>query len=171
MRRVSPKINPANKLPSQSAAQEETLTFTPEIREKRHAVLGQRSLDRIGNTPLLRLDRLTRELPGVEILGKAEWMNPGGSVKDRAAANIVAEARRSAGFPSDAVHAGKRLRRAQAHPACVWREHYLHRPGRRIGWGDSQSARTCSGTSRKIFLCRSVFQRCQLARALSRHRQ
>ncbi len=98
MRRVSPKINPANKLPSQSAAQEETLTFTPEIREKRHAVLGQRSLDRIGNTPLLRLDRLTRELPGVEILGKAEWMNPGGSVKDRAAANIVAEARRSGKF-------------------------------------------------------------------------
>src|SRR2546430_2254956 len=98
MRRVSPKINPANKLPSQSAAQEETLTFTPEIREKRHAVLGQRSLDRIGNTPLLRLDRLTRELPGIEILGKAEWMNPGGSVKDRAAANIVAEARRTGKF-------------------------------------------------------------------------
>src|SRR6266853_1595354 len=101
MRRVSPKINPANKLPSQSAAQEETLTFTPEIREKRHAVLGQRSLDRIGNTPLLRLDRLTRELPGVEILGKAEWMNPGGSVKDRAAFNIVSEGRRSGKFAAN----------------------------------------------------------------------
>jgi cysteine synthase B len=57
--------------------------------------LGQRSLDRIGNTPLLRLERVARDLPGVEILGKAEWCNPGGSVKDRAASNIVAEARKS----------------------------------------------------------------------------
>src|SRR6267142_346774 len=60
--------------------------------------LGRRSLELIGNTPLLRLEGLTRELPGVEILGKAEWMNPGGSVKDRAAANIVAEARRGGKF-------------------------------------------------------------------------
>jgi cysteine synthase B len=37
-------------------------------------------------------------VPNVEILGKAEWFNPGGSVKDRAAANIVAEARRSGQF-------------------------------------------------------------------------
>lgn len=57
--------------------------------------LGQRTLERIGNTPLLRLERLTRDLPRVELLGKAEWINPGGSVKDRAAANIVAEARRT----------------------------------------------------------------------------
>jgi len=31
----------------------------------------------IGNTPLLRLERLTRDLPGIELLGKAEWYNPG----------------------------------------------------------------------------------------------
>src|SRR3984957_575806 len=55
--------------------------------------LGRRSLELIGNTPLLRLDRLTRDLPGVQLLGKAEWFNPGGSVKDRAASNIVAQAR------------------------------------------------------------------------------
>jgi S-sulfo-L-cysteine synthase (O-acetyl-L-serine-dependent) len=55
--------------------------------------LGQRTVDRIGNTPLLRLVRIAGEQPGVEILGKAEWLNPGGSVKDRAAANIVAQAR------------------------------------------------------------------------------
>ena len=59
---------------------------------------GHKLLDRIGNTPLLRLERIVRGLPGVEILGKAEWHNPGGSVKDRAAANIVAEARRSGKF-------------------------------------------------------------------------
>jgi len=56
--------------------------------------LGNSLLERIGNTPLLRLDALTREIPGAVLLGKAEWCNPGGSVKDRAAANIVSEARR-----------------------------------------------------------------------------
>src|SRR6202142_509340 len=56
--------------------------------------LGHSLIERIGNTPLLRLDVLTADLPGVALLGKAEWYNPGGSVKDRAAANIVAEARR-----------------------------------------------------------------------------
>jgi cysteine synthase B len=56
--------------------------------------LGASALERIGNTPLLQLTTLTRGMPGVQVLGKAEWCNPGGSVKDRAAANIVAEARR-----------------------------------------------------------------------------
>jgi cysteine synthase B len=56
---------------------------------------GQSLLDRIGNTPLLRFDQITVDLPGVTLLGKAEWHNPGGSVKDRAAASIVAEGRRS----------------------------------------------------------------------------
>ena len=60
--------------------------------------LGVNPLDRIGNTPLLRLANLTRGLRGVEVLGKAEWCNPGGSVKDRAAANIVAEATRLGNF-------------------------------------------------------------------------
>src|SRR5271167_1156733 len=54
--------------------------------------LGQSALQRIGNTPLLRFERLTQDLEGVQVLAKAEWANPGGSVKDRAAANIVAEA-------------------------------------------------------------------------------
>src|ERR1700751_5737864 len=57
--------------------------------------LGHSLMERIGNTPLLRLDALTRDLPGIALLGKAEWYNPGGSVKDRAAANIVAEGRRA----------------------------------------------------------------------------
>jgi S-sulfo-L-cysteine synthase (O-acetyl-L-serine-dependent) len=54
--------------------------------------LGTPLLDRIGNTPLIRLERLTAHLPGIQILGKAEWANPGGSVKDRAASAIVADA-------------------------------------------------------------------------------
>ncbi len=49
----------------------------------------------IGNTPLVRLNRLS-ELTGSEILGKAEFMNPGGSVKDRAALGII-EAAESTG--------------------------------------------------------------------------
>ena len=43
--------------------------------------LGHSLIERIGNTPLLRLDALTSDLPGVALLGKAEWYNPGGSVK------------------------------------------------------------------------------------------
>jgi len=57
-------------------------------------LLGQSQIERVGNTPLLRLDSVTRDLPGVTILGKAEWQNPGGSVKDRAAANIIRTAQR-----------------------------------------------------------------------------
>jgi len=56
--------------------------------------LGTGILERIGNTPLVRLERLTAHLPGIQILGKAEWANPGGSVKDRAASAIVADAQR-----------------------------------------------------------------------------
>jgi len=56
---------------------------------------GEALLERIGNTPLLPLDALTRDLSTVQLLGKAEWYNPGGSIKDRAAANIVTEARRT----------------------------------------------------------------------------
>jgi cysteine synthase B len=57
-------------------------------------LLGESLLERIGNTPLLRLEKIAAELPEVQILGKAEWHNPGGSVKDRAAANIIRQAER-----------------------------------------------------------------------------
>jgi len=56
--------------------------------------LGANLQERIGNTPLLRLGRVTSGLKDVQVLAKAEWANPGGSVKDRAASNIVAEALR-----------------------------------------------------------------------------
>jgi cysteine synthase B len=61
-------------------------------------------LDAVGNTPLLRLERVAEGLPGIELLGKAEWLNPGGSVKDRAAASIV-----KAAIASGELSAGKRL--------------------------------------------------------------
>ena len=51
-------------------------------------------IDLIGNTPLVRLNRLSDQT-GCEILGKAEFLNPGGSIKDRAALSIVQTARAS----------------------------------------------------------------------------
>jgi cysteine synthase B len=56
------------------------------------SALGATILERIGNTPLLRLSGLLPQHPGIHILGKAEWANPGGSVKDRAASAIVIDA-------------------------------------------------------------------------------
>src|SRR5947209_7104390 len=61
-----------------------------------HATSGARDvISLIGNTPLLDLNGMELGAGGVEVLGKAEWFNPGGSVKDRAAAAIIAEAERS----------------------------------------------------------------------------
>jgi S-sulfo-L-cysteine synthase (O-acetyl-L-serine-dependent) len=57
-----------------------------------HPEPGTPPIDRIGNTPLLRLEKITRDLPGITVLAKAEWVNPGGSVKDRAASAIVRDA-------------------------------------------------------------------------------
>jgi cysteine synthase B len=62
-------------------------------------------VDLIGYTPLIRLRRVTRDLPdSIEIYGKAEWFNPGGSVKDRPAWNIVRTA-----IERGELHGGKRL--------------------------------------------------------------
>ena len=57
--------------------------------------VGQKLLDRIGNTPLLRIERVTAEFPNVTFCAKAEWFNPGGSVKDRAAYSMIREGERS----------------------------------------------------------------------------
>jgi len=59
-------------------------------------------LDLIGNTPLLKLNNLV-ENPRVEIYGKAEWANPGGSVKDRPALNMILEGERSGALTPDKV--------------------------------------------------------------------
>jgi S-sulfo-L-cysteine synthase (O-acetyl-L-serine-dependent) len=64
----------------------------PTLSPTRTRLPGVTLLDRIGNTPLLRLERLTAHWPGIRILGKAEWTNPGGSVKDRPASAIVLDA-------------------------------------------------------------------------------
>ena len=57
-------------------------------------VTGHHLLDQIGNTPLLRIERVVAEFPNVEFYAKAEWFNPGGSVKDRAAYAMIREGER-----------------------------------------------------------------------------
>ncbi len=59
-------------------------------------------VDLVGDTPLIRLRRIERDLPGVELYAKAEWQNPGGSVKDRPALRMIQE-----GIASGQLVAGK----------------------------------------------------------------
>jgi len=51
--------------------------------------IGQSVLERIGNTPLLRITQVTSEFTGIQFFAKAEWCNPGGSVKDRPALSMI----------------------------------------------------------------------------------
>jgi S-sulfo-L-cysteine synthase (O-acetyl-L-serine-dependent) len=60
-------------------------------------------LDMIGRTPLVRLHQFERENPGVELYAKAEWQNPGGSVKDRAAARMILEGEASGQLTPDKI--------------------------------------------------------------------
>jgi S-sulfo-L-cysteine synthase (O-acetyl-L-serine-dependent) len=62
---------------------------------------GSSVVDLIGRTPLVRLRRFERETPGVELYAKAEWQNPGGSVKDRAAARMILEGEASGALTRD----------------------------------------------------------------------
>jgi len=66
---------------------------------------GERTdiLSRIGNTPLLRLARIAAELPGIEIYAKAEYFNPGGSVKDRAALHMILDGERTGLLTPDRI--------------------------------------------------------------------
>src|SRR5215212_8364464 len=64
--------------------------------------VGNNVTELVGNTPLLELPGISAEVPGVSILGKAEWYNPGGSVKDRPALWMVRD-----GEKSDALAPGK----------------------------------------------------------------
>ena len=61
-------------------------------------------LQHIGNTPLLRIGRIPAHLPHVEIAAKAEWFNPGGSVKDRPAFSMI-----EAGLASGDLRPGKTI--------------------------------------------------------------
>jgi len=55
----------------------------------------------VGNTPLLRVRLFEREFPNVEVYAKAEWFNPGGSVKDRAALSMIEDGERRGALTPD----------------------------------------------------------------------
>jgi S-sulfo-L-cysteine synthase (O-acetyl-L-serine-dependent) len=57
--------------------------------------VGAKATELVGNTPLLELSSVSAEVPGVRILGKAEWYNPGGSVKDRPALWMIRDGEKS----------------------------------------------------------------------------
>jgi len=65
---------------------------------------GQNLLERIGNTPLIRIRRIAKHLPNLEISAKAEWFNPGGSVKDRPALSMI-----QAGLQCGSLRPGKTI--------------------------------------------------------------
>src|SRR5919202_5607030 len=69
----------------------EDLISTAESVDHRSSVI-----ELVGNTPLLRLARIAPDLPpGVALYAKAEWYNPGGSVKDRAALAMIRDGERT----------------------------------------------------------------------------
>ncbi|WP_119066592.1 PLP-dependent cysteine synthase family protein [Rubrobacter indicoceani] len=65
--------------------------------------IGSKVTDLVGNTPLLELARISEEVPGVRILGKAEMKNPGGSVKDRPAMWMIRDGERSGRLTKEKV--------------------------------------------------------------------
>ena len=67
-------------------------------------VFNDSILEGIGNTPLIKLNNISKELSGdVAIYAKVEWFNPGGSVKDRAALNIIEDAERCGKLTKDKI--------------------------------------------------------------------
>ena len=78
--------------------------INPDMITRINEKLGARVTEMVGNTPLLELPSISREVPGVNIYGKAEWYNPGGSVKDRPALWMI-----RAGEESEALTPEKTL--------------------------------------------------------------
>ena len=64
---------------------------------------GANVTDLVGNTPLLELPSISAEVPGVRIFGKAEWYNPGGSVKDRPALWMIRAGERSGALTPEKI--------------------------------------------------------------------
>ena len=153
--------------------------------------------ERIGKTPLLRLEQVVRGLEGITLLGKAEWTNPGGSVKDRAAAAMVRDAQQrgllvpgktildatsgNTGIALAMLGAALHIPVQLAMPSNVSpeRKRILRAYGAEVDWTDADQgsdgairrARELAGNDPAPFLLPgSILERRQLAGALSRHR-
>ena len=79
------------------------MSATREPMGQRRPMASESILGQIGNTPLLRFTNIGKEFDRVEIYGKAEWFNPGGSVKDRPALRMIEEGQRSGALTRDKI--------------------------------------------------------------------
>jgi cysteine synthase B len=79
-------------------------SFAGALALAKHSGRGVRLLDAVGSTPLLELSRVSRDVPGLRLLAKAEHLNPGGSVKDRPARAMLLD-----GLISGALVPGKTI--------------------------------------------------------------
>ena len=142
------------------------------------------------------MERIARDLPGVEIYGKAEFFNPGGSVKDRAALNMILDGERTGKLTHDKIlldstsgntgiayamigaYKGYKVKLCLPKNASMERKHVLQAYGAEMVFSDpgegSDGAiravpRDLQGRSRPLFLSRSIQQSGQLESALRRN--
>jgi cysteine synthase B len=127
-------------------------------------------LQLIGHTPLIRLDRITLDLPGIEIYAKAEFFNPGGSVKDRAALNMILDGERTGKLTRDRIlldatsgntgiayamigaYRGYRVKLCLPKNASMERKHVLQAYGAEMVFSDPGE-----GSDGAIRLCRQIY--------------
>ncbi len=127
-------------------------------------------LEKIGNTPLFRLERLASELSGIELYGKAEFFNPGGSVKDRAGLNMILQGERTGQLTKDKIvldatsgntgiayamigaYKGYRVKLCLPKNASLERKHILHAFGAEMVFSDPGE-----GSDGAIRLCREIY--------------
>ena len=128
-------------------------------------------LSTIGNTPLVRLDKIAGEFPGIEIMAKAEMFNPGGSVKDRAALNMILEGERlgrlnhervildatsgntGIAYAMIAAARGYKVKLAMPGNASIERKRILKAYGAEVVFSDPDE-----GSDGAIRLCREIYR-------------
>ena len=127
-------------------------------------------LQLIGHTPLIRLERITLDLPGIEIYAKAEFFNPGGSVKDRAGLNMILDGERTGKLTRDRIlldatsgntgiayamigaYRGYRVKLCLPKNASMERKHVLTAYGAEMVFSDPGE-----GSDGAIRLCREIY--------------
>src|SRR5580704_16238583 len=128
-------------------------------------------LNMIGNTPLIRMERIALDLPGIEIYGKAEFLNPGGSVKDRAALNMILDGERTGKLTHERVlldatsgntgiayamigaYRGYKIKLCLPKNASMERKHVLQAYGAEMVFSDPGE-----GSDGAIRLCREIYR-------------
>jgi len=127
-------------------------------------------LQLIGHTPLIRLERITLDLPGIEIYAKAEFFNPGGSVKDRAGLNMILDGERTGKLTRDRIlldatsgntgiayamigaYRGYRVKLCLPKNASMERKHVMTAYGAEMVFSDPGE-----GSDGAIRLCREIY--------------